>query len=199
VRFGWTAFRFVTIRAAILISLALVLPVASTGQAMKVQQRNISVRPDVVCLLCTLTVTATPNTVNFNLVSNGVANGSSPVTITTTMSGLASLLGTINLYGYFTTPTAALVGQVSAADKIPSSAVFGQDPNGLLTSWTAFTQTTPLGGAGGLAIYSHTYLISVLLPVTHTDVLSLRIDLTSLPQLPADTYTGTLTLQAQEF
>jgi len=81
---------------------------------------------------------------------------------------------------------------------IPASVIFGQVPTGLPTSYTAFTQAGPFGAAGAsLQLITTGSLLS--LGGSRTDTLSLKIDLTSLPQLPAATYTGTLYLQAQEF
>jgi hypothetical protein len=69
---------------------------------------------------------------------------------------------------------------------------------GVPVSFTPFTQTGPFGGAGaGLQLVSGGSLVS--LGGSRTDVLSLKINLGSLPQLPAATYTGTLYVQAQEF
>jgi hypothetical protein len=78
--------------------------------------------------------------------------------------------------------------------------VLGKDPTGVPTSYTAFTQSGPLGTAGGsLEIYSYSILAGVLLPITRSDSLSLEINLAGMPQLPADTYSGILVIQAQQF
>lgn len=140
----------------------------------------------------TLTVTASPSAVSFALVSKGVAAGSSPVVVTTTWSGI-SLLSSLNIYAYFTTSTAALSGSTPVIN-LPTSCVSGQDTTGIPTSYTAFTQSTPVAGAS-LQLYSTVSIIS--LGGTHVDNLSLQINLTSLPQLPAATYTGVLYIQAQ--
>jgi hypothetical protein len=63
---------------------------------------------------------------------------------------------------------------------------------------TAFTGTNPINGStASLLIWKLTSVLS--LGGTHTDSLSLQIDLTNQPQLPAATYTGVLTLQVQAF
>jgi hypothetical protein len=132
--------------------------------------------------------------VNFALVSKGVATGSSGVTITTTWN-VVGVLPTLNLYGYFTTATAALTDGRTPANLIPSSAVLGQMATGVPTSYTAFTQTAPFGGAGaGLTLINVSSLVA--LSSNRTDVLNLKIDLSSLPKLPAGSYSGALTLQA---
>lgn len=185
---------------AIALSLLLALPEAATAQAVKVQQKNVNLKPNLVCLLCTLTVTASPTLVNFNLVPKGVAVGSNPVVITTTMTGV-SLLNILNLYGYFSLASQALSGGTPTA-YIPSSAVLGQMTTGSPTSYTAFTQGSPVAGSS-LLLYSTGSLLSIgciaVGASCRTDSLSLEIDLRSLPQQPAATYTGTLYLQAQAF
>ncbi|WP_263366707.1 hypothetical protein [Edaphobacter bradus] len=142
-----------------------------------------------------LSLSASPSAVNFSLVSGGVAQGSSPIAVST--SWFIAFNSTVNVYAYFTSSTAALSGS-SPVVNIPSSNVLGKDTTGIPTSFTAFTQSNPLGGAGASLQLSTT---SVPLGIfgSHTDNLSLEIDLTSLPQLPAATYTGVLMVQAQAF
>jgi hypothetical protein len=144
----------------------------------------------------TLTVTASPSVVNFTLHPSSVATGSAPVVITTTWSGV-SLLSSINLYGYFASATSALSGS-SPVINIPSSCVLGQVTTGTPVSYTAFTGSGPFGGAGAsLQLYAQSSFLS--LGGSRTDNLNLEINIASLPQLPAATYTGTLILEAQAF
>jgi hypothetical protein len=77
---------------------------------------------------------------------------------------------------------------------IPSANVLGKDTLGIPTSFTPFTQSNPVAGAS-LQLYSTSSILS--LGGSHTDNLSLEIDLTTLPQLPAATYSGVLLIQAQ--
>jgi hypothetical protein len=158
-------------------------------------------KPELVCVLCSLTVAATPSAVNFTLVQGGTATGSSSIVITTTLNGV-SLLSTLSLYGYFTSASAALTDGNPTPNKIPSSAVLGQVPTGSPTTFTAFTQSGMLGTPGAtLQLFSTVSLSSLgCVPASascRTDNLSLAINLSSLPQLPAGTYTGTLILQAE--
>jgi hypothetical protein len=139
-----------------------------------------------------LTLTATPSNVNVQLVPRGVALGSSPIVVTTTWSGI-SLLSSLNVYAYFVSSTAALSGG-SPVVNIPASCVLGRDTTGIPTAFTPFTQATPVAGAS-LHLYSQVSILS--LGGTHVDNLSIEIDLTSLPQLPAAVYSGVLYLQAQ--
>jgi hypothetical protein len=143
-----------------------------------------------------LTVAATPAAVTFQLVSSGVAVASSPITVTTTWTGI-SLLSSLILYASFLDSTSALSGGTPIV-KIPSSCVLGMDPMGLPAAFTPFTQVGPFGGAGGsLAVYSSLAILS--LGGSHTDMLTLKINLATLPQLPSGTYRGLLSLQAQAF
>jgi hypothetical protein len=144
----------------------------------------------------TLTVSASPSAVSFALAPGAPAAGSTAVTLTTSWTGV-SLFSSIALWGYFVSSTQALSGG-SPASYIPSSEVLGKVPTGAPTSFTAFTQSGPLGGAGsGLLFYFQNALLS--LGGYRTDSLSLEIDLTAQPQLPAATYTGTIMIQAQAF
>lgn len=143
-----------------------------------------------------LTISANPATVTFPLVSGATANGSEPVAITTSWVLKASRAN-VNLYAWFLTPSAALTDGGSPANNIASSLVLGQVTTGTPTSYTAFTQSNTLGTAGGgLQLFTQA-ISSTNRTATRTDNLGLQINLTTLPQLPAGTYTGTITLQAQ--
>ena len=111
-------------------------------------------------------------------------------------------LASLKLYGYFSSASAALTDGYTTPNNIPTSAVLGQMPTGTPTSYTAFTGSPGLGPAGaGLLLYTTSSLLSVgCMPagaMCRTDTLNLEINISGLPQLPAGTYTGTLTLQAQ--
>jgi hypothetical protein len=143
-----------------------------------------------------LTVAATPSTVSIPLVSGGTATGTSPVAITTTWVLSASRTA-VTLVGYFSSATAALTNGAATPDNIPASEVLGQMTTGTPTSFTAFTQTTPLGAAGaGLTLFSQA-LSGTNRTANRTDNLNLEINLAGQPQLPAGVYTGTLNIQAQ--
>jgi hypothetical protein len=143
----------------------------------------------------TLTVAATPSTVTFALVSGGTATGSAPVAITTTWV-LAAGRANVILDGYFASAAAALASSAPVTN-IPTSEVLGQMTTGTPTSYTAFTQTAALGPSGaGLTLFTQA-LSSSNRASNRTDNLNLEINLASQAQLPAGTYTGTLTLQAQ--
>jgi len=149
-----------------------------------------------------LTVVAAPTSgsaVNFTLVSGSTASVNSAVTMTTSWV-MKSSRANVTLTGYFATPTAALTGTGTSPATIPSSEVLGQVTTGAPTAYTAFTQSptgTALGTAGGSLVLFTQPLSSTNRAASRTDTLGLEINLTSQPQLPADTYTGTLNIQAQ--
>jgi hypothetical protein len=143
-----------------------------------------------------LTVAATPSSVAIPLVSGGTATGTSPVAITTTWI-LSTGRSTVTLVGYFASATAALTDGATTPDNIPASEVLGQVTTGAPTTFTAFTQTAPLGPAGaGLTLFTQG-LSAANRTANRTDNLNLEINLAGQPQLPAGVYTGTLNIQAQ--
>ena len=143
-----------------------------------------------------LTISATPAAVTFALVQGGTAAGSAPVAITTTWLLLPTRANVV-LDGYFASAAGALTDGGATPDLIPTSAVLGKMTTGSPVAFTAFTATAALGPAGaGLTLFTVPLTIANR-AFTRTDNLLLEIDLSALPQLPAGTYTGTLTLQAQ--
>ena len=145
-------------------------------------------------LLESLTVAVAPGAVNFALIAANSANGSTPVAITTTWA-LSAGRTTVDLYGSFSSSTAALSDE--SGHTLPSSTLFGQVTTGLPTSFTAFTQTGPFGVAGAsLHIFSQAITLTNV-SGTRTDNLSLRIDLRNVPQPPTAVYEGILHIHAQ--
>jgi hypothetical protein len=143
-----------------------------------------------------LTVAATPASVAIPLVAGGTATGTAPVAITTTWV-LSAGRSAVTLVGYFSSATAALTDGATVPDNIPASEVLGQVTTGTPTSFTAFTQTAPLGPAGaGLTLFTQG-LSAANRTANRTDNLNLEINLAGQPQLPAGIYTGTLNIQAQ--
>lgn len=179
---------------------ALVLACISGGSGLNAAAQAVRVgpmRPTPATAVSSLSISVTPSNVSFQLVSKGIATGSAPVEITTSWGGSLCLFTcTINVYGYFTSANAALAGGSPVVD-IPSSEVLGEVTTGIPTTYTAFTQSNPLGGAGAsLELLSQGFFIFSGTS-SRTDALSLQIDLTSQPQLPAGSYSGTLYIQAQ--
>ena len=142
-----------------------------------------------------VSVTAAPAFVTFQLVPRGVAPSSSGVGVTTTWTGLTRL-SRLNLYGFFSGAGAALSGGGSPVVNIPSFAVLGQVLTGSPLQYTPFTQSNPLSGSGAsLLLYCELFLNGGT--GSRTDTLNMEINLKDLPQLPAGAYNGVLYLQAQ--
>ncbi|MBI3484406.1 MAG: hypothetical protein HY012_04555 [Acidobacteria bacterium] len=134
-------------------------------------------------------VSATPGNVNFALVNNGVATGSTPITITTTWDVQPSV-GNLTLYAFFSSTTAALSN--GAGNNIASSRVKGSVNGG---AFVPFTGISPYAAGSSLQIFTFRVLGSNRRG-TRNDTLNLQIDLTGAV-LPAGTYSGTLLIQAQ--
>jgi hypothetical protein len=139
-----------------------------------------------------VTVTAAPALLAFQLISGGVATADSSVVLATTWTGQSRLCA-LNLYGYFSSAGAALAGGWPTVN-IPSAAVLGRLSSGRAGAYTPFTQSNPVAGAS-LLLFGELFLAGS--NGSRTDTLSIQIDLTGLPQLPAGSYSGTLYLQAQ--
>ena len=64
-------------------------------------------------------------------------------------------------------------------------------------AFTALTNTVPFGGANAGLQLSSTPILGNNKTGTHNDVMNFNINLAPLPNLPANTFTATLTIQAQ--
>ncbi|HSQ59174.1 MAG TPA: hypothetical protein VLT84_01865 [Acidobacteriota bacterium] len=134
------------------------------------------------------------SSVSFALVQGGPANGSVPTVIQTSWSVNPGLVGTVRLYGYFSAPAAALAG---TGYNIASTYVEGRMATGAAVAYAPFTQTNPVGPAGGsLLLFSET-ITGTNKTKTRSDNLDLRINLTASPPVPVGTYAGTLRLVAR--
>jgi hypothetical protein len=172
------------------------LAVASTaafGQSLNSTPATVTLH---ATLAESLTIAATPGNVAITLVPGGT---SAPKAVNITTKWVLNPSRTnVSLYGYFTTATAALTDGATKPDNIPTANVLGQVANGLPTTYTAFTQTTPFGGAGaGLKLASTAITTGTNSAATQHNTLDLEINLTTHNQLPAGSYTGTLYLVAQ--
>ena len=176
--------------------LALLLVLVTRTASAQVLNSNTATVALNATMAETLAISATPGTVNFTLVPGSTSAGSAPVVVNTSWV-LSALRGSVNLYAWFATPSAALTDGAATPNNIPSSEVYASTANGIPTTLTAFTQSNTLGVAnGGLKLFSQT-LSSSTRESSRTDSVNLQINLTGQPQLPAGTYTGTLNLQVQ--
>ena len=139
-----------------------------------------------------LTVTLSGNAVNFNLVAGSAHNpGGTSVTATTTWV-LKPSVSRLNLYAFFSSSGSALTN--GAGNNIPSANFQISNNAG---AFTALTHTVPFGGANAGLQLSSTRILGNNKSGTRNDVMNFNINLGPLPNLPAGTYTGTLTIQAQ--
>ena len=145
-----------------------------------------------------LTVAITSGTsINFTLAPNTAANNGSGTSTVVTSWSLKPGRNNIAVWAYFTSATAAL-NPVTAGNTvtIPSSAVKIQ-VNGA-GAFNACTNVSPFNAAAsGLQIGATSITGNTNINGTRTDTLAYQIDTTVVPQLPADSYTGVLNIQAQ--
>lgn len=134
-----------------------------------------------------LSISAAPGLVTFALPPNGVATGSSPVSITTTWQIQRG--GTqVSVYAYFTNSAAALTNGMGS--DIPSARVSGSINGGPLAP---FTGTGPFSAGGSLTVF--TQQVRNNKSVTRTDTVNLQIDTTGLG-LRAGSYSGVIRIQS---
>jgi len=169
--------------------LALLAELLACASALQAQLNSNAAAVNLSAVVnSSLTVSAAPGLVNFALLPNGVASGSSTITITT--SWVLKPPNTVTVYAFFNSAAAALAD--GAGNNIPSTNVLGS-PNG--GAFTPFTGTSPFSGASSVTIFSQRVL-GFSRQVTRSDTLDLQINTTGLG-LPPGTYTGLLRIQAQ--
>jgi len=174
-----------------LATLALFLCAAAATHAQVLNSGASSIALNAV-LTDSVSVSLSANAVNFNLTSGSANNpGSTAITATTTWL-LKPSVGSVKLYAFFSSSASALTD--GAGNNIPSADFQISDNAGPLT---ALTNTVPFGGANAGLQLSSTRILGNNRAGSHTDVMNFNINLTPLPNLPAATYTGTLTIQAQ--
>ncbi|HVO63915.1 MAG TPA: hypothetical protein VMT53_23540 [Terriglobales bacterium] len=176
-------------RAALMVSLLGLLTGFCAAQALNSSARAIALNAD---LSESVSVNLSASAVNFNL-SAGSANnpGSTGVTATTSWKVRPGRFF-LRVYAFFASSTAALTDSVG--DNIPSSAFQISDNGG---AFQALTNATPFGGANAGLRLGTTFLLFSGLQGKRTDAMNFNINLTSVPQLPAGNYTGTVTVQVQ--
>jgi len=145
-----------------------------------------------------LTVTVTSGTsINFTLAPNTAANNGSATSTVVTSWSLKPGRNNIAVWAYFTSAAAAL-NPVTAGNTvtIPSSAVKIQ-VNGA-GAFNPCSNVSPFNAAAsGLQIGATSITGNTNINGARTDTLAYQIDTTVVPQLPADSYTGVLNIQAQ--
>ena len=136
------------------------------------------------------------------LTDNTTNNFPTPVVIQTQWDLNPGQTGSVNVIGWFATPTQALTN--GAGTNIPSSRMKGQltpgapAPTSYPATFTAFTQNAVggIGTAGGSLRLFQINISGSNKIQTRTDNLSLQLDLTGAGVLPPGTYSGTLNIEA---
>jgi hypothetical protein len=181
--------RCYTTRAAVVVSLMLLLVSVSAAQVLNSGAATIALNAN---LSESVSLTLSTSAVNFALTAGNASNpGSSAVTATTTWT-LKPSRGSLNIYAFFSSSAAALSD--GAGDNIPSSSFEISDNGG---AFTALTNTTPFGGANAGLQLGSVKILGNNKQGTRTDTMNFNINLAPVPNLPAGTYTGTVTIQVQ--
>jgi len=173
---------FVLALAMVIFSIATQAQVIASGVQTITLNANLSE---------SISVNLSNNSVSFTLTPGSTSNnGSTGVTATT--NWISKPGRNLSVYAYFSSSTAALSD--GAGDNIPSSAFQISDNAG---AYTPLTNTVAFGGASaGLQLYN-VKITGTNKTGNHIDDMLFNIDLSTLPQLPAGTYAGTLNIQAQ--
>lgn len=176
-------------RLATAVLVAVVLALGAHAQVINSGASTISLN---AVLNDSITVSLSANAVNFTLTQGSASNpGSTAITATTTWL-LRPNVGSLKLYAFFASSTSALTD--GAGNNI-ASADFQISDNG--GAFNALTNTVPFGGANAGLQLSSTPILGNNRSGSRTDNMNFNINLVPLPNLPAGTYTGTLTIQAQ--
>ena len=187
------------LRSFAFISSAAVLAVLSVSRAAAAPANsNIATVALNATLNESLTVTVTSGTsITFTLAPNTAANNGSGASTVVTSWSLKPGRNNIAVWAYFTSAAAAL-NPVTAGNTvtIPSSAVKIQ-VNGA-GAFNPCSNVSPFNAAAsGVQIGVTSITGNSNVNGTRTDTLAYQIDTTVVPQLPADSYTGVLNIQAQ--
>lgn len=183
--------KIVRISWAVMLGFAIALSASTASAQLNSSAQTIALNAN---LAESLTVSLSATSVNFALSAGSATNpGSGGVTATTAWT-LAPGRTSVGIYAYFTSATAALSD--GAGDNIPSSAFYISDNGG---ASAPLTNTVAYGAANAGLKLATVAITTGNRSANHTDAMTFNINLTggTLPQLPANTYTGTLNIQAQ--
>jgi hypothetical protein len=162
---------------------------------LPMRAQSLSSGAQTIALQATLSesisVNLSANVVNFSLVPGQASNpGDRSVTATTTW--ISKPGRNVTTYIFFSAAPVALTD--GSGNNIPSSAFEVSDNGGALRP---LTQTTVFGGAGAGLQLTSTKVTGQNKTGSHTDAMNFNINLSALPQLPAGTYAGTVTIRAE--
>ena len=175
--------------AAVIVLSVMALATRSSAQVVNSGASTITLQ---AVLTDSVTVSLSGNAVNFSLVSGSATNAGSLSITATTAWTLKPSVGNVKLYAFFSSSASALTD--GAGNNIPSSDFEISDNGG---PFTALTGTVPFGGANAGMLLSTTRILGNNKSGSRTDVMNYNINLSTLPNLPAGNYLGTLTIQAQ--
>ncbi len=182
---------------ATVVVVLLISPAIVNGQ-IRIGSKSIkpSVLPQPAAESLTVTISSGA-AINFTLTANTGNNpGSGTTAVTTAWSTLKKTRTAVAVWAYFSSATSALVHQNPANTMdIPSAAVEIKI-NGA-GSFLALTSTSPfVAAASGLQL-ANIAITAANRTGSVSNTLGYNIDTTKVPQLPADTYVGTLNIEAQ--
>jgi len=182
--------RRTTIRAAVALSILWILAsLPGKAQVLSSGARTISLNAN---LSESVSLSLSANTVNFTLTPGSATNaGNTAITATTNWTLRPGRIA-LSVYAFFASSAAALTD--GAGDNIPSSRFSISDNGG---AFAPLTNTAPFGGANAGLRLATVFVLLGNLQGRRTDTMNFNIDLSTLPNLPAGTYTGTVTIQVQ--
>lgn len=177
---------------AVTVMSMLLLGMTVAASAQNSNAANVSMSAN---LAESVTVSLSGANVNFTLTSGSTSNPGDTTIDATTDWVLKPGRTSLKLFAYFDSSTIALAHQDAAnTGDIPSSAVEVGVNGGALTP---VSSTVVFGAANaGLQLFDQS-ITGANKTGTRTDALAFNINLGSLTQLAADTYNGTLHIQAQ--
>jgi hypothetical protein len=180
--------RATAVRFAGLALLILGLASMASAQVLNTGAQTINLNAQ---LAESLTLSLSGNAVSFTLAAGSATNAGNTNITATTKWTLKPGRTRVTVDAYFVDPVNALTDGLG--DSIPSSSFFISDNGG--TS-TALTANTAYGTANGFRL-ENVSITGANKNSSATDNMAFNIDLSSLGQLAAGTYTGTLNIQAQ--
>ena len=181
------------------VSMALVL-IGLVVPASHAQAANSNIGTVTINATLTEALTVTINSgaaVTIPLLPNTAVNGTATTTGVTTAWTLKPGRTSVAVWAYFTSAGVALLHQTAGnTTDIPSSAVKIQV--GGAGAFNPLTTVSPFNAAAsGLQIGPSIGITGLNKTGNRTDTLAYQIDTTVVPQLQADTYIGTLNIEAQ--
>jgi sarcosine oxidase gamma subunit len=181
----------------VLVAAAMIMIITPVSWA---QAANSNIGTVTINANLTESLTVTINSgaaVTIPLVANTAVNTTATTTGVTTAWTLKPGRTSVAVWAYFGSAAAALVHQMAGnTTDIPSAAVKIQV--GGAGAFNALTNVSPFNAAAsGLQIGLPIGITGANKNSSRTDSLAYQIDTTVVPQLQADTYIGTLNIQAQ--